>query len=31
MQIDTDGHRARCHIDSELRKRIFAEQIKPNL
>jgi peptide/nickel transport system ATP-binding protein len=31
LQIGADGHRARCHIDSDLRKRIFAEQIKPNL
>jgi peptide/nickel transport system ATP-binding protein len=31
LQIAADGHRARCHIESDLRKQIFAEQIKPNL
>jgi peptide/nickel transport system ATP-binding protein len=31
LQIDTGGHRVRCHIDSEQRKQLFAEQIKPNL
>jgi peptide/nickel transport system ATP-binding protein len=31
LQIDADGHRARCHIDTEQRKRIFTEQVKPAL
>ncbi len=31
LQIDTGGHRVRCHIDSEQRKKVFAEQIKPKL
>jgi peptide/nickel transport system ATP-binding protein len=31
LQIDTGGHRVRCHIDSEQRKKLFAEQIKPKL
>jgi peptide/nickel transport system ATP-binding protein len=31
LQVDTDGHRVRCHIESEQRKQLFAEQIKPNL
>ncbi len=31
LQIDTSGHSARCHIDTAERKRLFAEQVKPNL
>ncbi|MGW1342371.1 ABC transporter ATP-binding protein [Kribbella sp. NPDC002412] len=31
LQVDTSGHRVRCHIDAERRKQLFAEQIKPNL
>jgi peptide/nickel transport system ATP-binding protein len=31
LQVDTGGHRVRCHIDAERRKQLFAEQIKPNL
>ncbi|MFI7064025.1 ABC transporter ATP-binding protein [Kribbella sp. NPDC050124] len=31
LQVDTNGHRVRCHIDGEKRKQLFAEQIKPNL
>jgi peptide/nickel transport system ATP-binding protein len=31
LQIGTDGHRVRCHIETEQRKRLFAEQIKPSL
>ncbi len=31
LQINTDGHRVRCHIESERRKQLFTEQIKPSL
>jgi peptide/nickel transport system ATP-binding protein len=31
LQVDTGGHRVRCHIDHEQRKRLFTEQIKPSL
>jgi peptide/nickel transport system ATP-binding protein len=31
LQIGTDGHRVRCHIASDRRKELFAEQVKPNL
>jgi len=31
LQIGRDGHRVRCHIESERRKQLFTEQIKPSL
>jgi peptide/nickel transport system ATP-binding protein len=31
LQIDAEGHRVRCHIEPEQRKRLFTEQIKPAL
>jgi len=31
LQIGTESHGVRCHIDSAVRKQLFAEQIKPNL
>jgi len=31
LQIGTEGHRVRCHIEPEQRKRLFTEQIKPAL
>jgi peptide/nickel transport system ATP-binding protein len=31
LEIGTEGHRARCHIPSELRRELFIEQVKPNL
>ncbi|WP_433008304.1 ABC transporter ATP-binding protein [Kribbella sp. CA-294648] len=31
LQIGTSGHRVRCHIETEQRKKLFIEQIKPNL
>jgi peptide/nickel transport system ATP-binding protein len=31
LQIGTGGHRVRCHIETEQRKKLFIEQIKPNL
>ena len=31
LQVDTGGHRVRCHIDHEQRERLFTEQIKPSL
>jgi peptide/nickel transport system ATP-binding protein len=31
LQVGTEGHQVRCHIDSQERKRLFAEQVKPAL
>jgi peptide/nickel transport system ATP-binding protein len=31
LQIGDGTHAARCHIETSLRKKLFAEQIKPNL
>ncbi|WP_328991624.1 ABC transporter ATP-binding protein [Kribbella sp. NBC_01245] len=31
LQIGAEAHSSRCHIDSEKRKQLFTEQIKPNL
>jgi peptide/nickel transport system ATP-binding protein len=31
LQIGTDGHGVRCHIDSARRKQVFTDQIKPAL
>jgi len=31
LQIDGSGHSVRCHIDTEKRKRLFTDQVKPNL
>ncbi|TDO44971.1 peptide/nickel transport system ATP-binding protein [Kribbella sp. VKM Ac-2527] len=31
LQVDTGGHRVRCHIDHLQRERLFTEQIKPSL
>jgi peptide/nickel transport system ATP-binding protein len=31
LEIDTEGHRVRCHIETERRRELFTEQIKPNL
>jgi peptide/nickel transport system ATP-binding protein len=31
LQVDTGGHRVRCHIDHLRRERLFTEQIKPSL
>jgi peptide/nickel transport system ATP-binding protein len=31
LQVGIGGHQVRCHIDSEQRKRLFGEQVKPSL
>ncbi|WP_350281527.1 ABC transporter ATP-binding protein [Kribbella sp. HUAS MG21] len=31
LQIGHEGHHVRCHIDSEQRRRLFADQVKPSL
>ncbi len=31
LQIGVEDHRVRCHIETEKRKQLFVEQIKPNL
>jgi len=31
LQIDQGGHMVRCHIESGRRKRLFTDQVKPNL
>ncbi|WP_020385613.1 ABC transporter ATP-binding protein [Kribbella catacumbae] len=31
LQIGTEDHRVRCHIETGQRKKLFTEQIKPNL